>query len=250
MSTQLMQLATWNLECATPTEVTRLGRLRASMGEVRADVWVLTEAHPDVAPGPEYERVTCSAPAPDRVAGGRWVVLWIRRGLTAHALTAPGDPERAAAMLVARPETRPLLVAGSVLPWRSDQRRAGLRGGEAFVHALRTQAAGWAELRQKYPEAELAVLGDLNQELDPPQLVGTKVGEAALRNVLEEFGLRCVTGGPEDPLKARGWPASVDHVLLSAGLRPVAPLHVWPDVSPPPRGLSDHHGVSVVVADV
>lgn len=245
-----MHLATWNLECAVPSELTRLGRLRAAMAEVRADVWVLTEAHPDVAPGPEYDRVACSAPAPDREAGGCWVVLWIRRGLTAHALTPPGDPERAAAMLVERAEGRPLLVAGSVLPWRSDQRHPDLRGGKAFAHALCAQAAGWAELRQQYPQAELAVLGDLNQELDAPGPVGTRVGQDALADVLEKSGLRCVTGGADDPLRTRGWPASIDHVLLSAGLQPIGAPHVWPDVCPPPRGLSDHHGVSVVVTDV
>jgi endonuclease/exonuclease/phosphatase family metal-dependent hydrolase len=245
-----MHLATWNLECALPSETTRLRRLRASMAEVRADVWVLTEAHPDVAPGSEFERVACSATAPDRVAGGRWVVLWIRCGLTAHALTAPGDPERAAAMFIARAQGRPLLVAGSVLPWRSDGRHPVLRGGPAFVHALCSQAAGWAEMRRSHPEAELAVLGDLNQELDAPGPVGTRVGRDALTEVLAASGLRCVTGEADDPLQARGWRANIDHVLLSAGLQLVGAPHAWPDSCPPPRDLSDHHGISVVVGDV
>lgn len=220
------------------------------MAEVPADVWVLTESHPEFTPGADYQRVTCSEPAPDRVQGGRWVVLWVRHGLKARALAAPGEPERAAAMRVERPGRPALLVAGSVLPWRGDRRHGDRRGAEAFVRSLWAQADGWAALRAANPDAELAVLGDLNQELDAPGPVGTHRGQVELGNALTVSQLRCVTGGSDDPLRACGWRANIDHVLLSTGLRTVGPAHVWPSSCPPPSNLSDHHGIGITVADV
>jgi endonuclease/exonuclease/phosphatase family metal-dependent hydrolase len=78
--------------------------------------------------------------------------------------------------------------------------------------------------------------------------VGTRVGRAALDNTLAARGLTCVTGGEPDPLRARGWRASIDHVILSAGLRSQA-VEVWPEEFPLSRTLSDHHGVCIRLAD-
>ncbi len=244
-----VKLATWNLDCARPGAGARSERLRISMAAVGADVWVLTEAHPDLAPGPNHVRAAYSAPAPDRGDGGRWVVIWVREGLATTCLGMPSEPERSAAILLERHGRAPLLVAGTVLPWRGDMRHAHRRGAAAFACSLRAQAADWDRLRAGHPDAPLCVLGDFNQEFDAPGPVGTRIGAATLAEVLGARRLRCVTGGPHDPLLARGWRASIDHVVLGAGLESDGPATIWPQSFPLPRSLSDHHGVSVVVRE-
>jgi hypothetical protein len=86
---------------------------------------------------PDTEEGTESAP--DRLNGGRWVGIWIRHGLVAEALSLKEESERTAAIRVRRPARSPLLVFGTVLPWRGDTRHAEYRGGRAFVRWLRAQ---------------------------------------------------------------------------------------------------------------
>ena len=96
---------------------------------------------------------------------------------------------------------------------------------------------------------ELCIAGDFNQEWGANGPVGTRVGRAAFERILDECRLSCVTGGNLDPLQARGWRATIDHVVLSEGLRVTGSTTVWPEQYPLPISLSDHHGLCVTIAD-
>jgi endonuclease/exonuclease/phosphatase family metal-dependent hydrolase len=243
-----MRVATWNLENVRPGDGARSQRFRNAIAEIAADVWVLTESHPDFVPATGYVRHAVSAEAPDRVGGGRWVVIWVRAEIAALPLAVVAEPERSAAVQVNRADGRPLLVFGTVLPWRGDTRRE-VRGGRAFAQSLRLQATDWAAARAALPGAELCIAGDFNQELGADGPVGTRAGREALDGTLEALDLTCVTGGAQDPLLVRGWRASIDHILLSSGLRGAAAPEIWPEQFPLSGMLSDHYGVCVRVAD-
>ena len=217
------------------------------MRDIPTDVWVLTETHPAVAPAPEFTLTAVSHPAPDRPDGECWVAIWVRPGLAAEPLPMDGDPERTAAVLIAEPGGRPLLVIGTVLPWRQDSRRHPLRGGEAFRDALAAQAADWRHLRSEHPTAERCVVGDFNIEVGHRLSAGTQRGRAALAEVIAAEELSCVTGGPNDPRARRGWGPSIDHVLVSSGLRvrPDTGVGMWPLEHPLTSMWPDHYGVWV-----
>ena len=175
--------------------------------------------------------------------------LWARTGLVATALALTEEPERAAAVLVRRPVGRPLVLFGAVLPWRGDKRHGDVRGGKAFVRSLQLQAADWSRARSAVPGAELCVAGDFNQEFGACGPVGTQLGCKSFAETLAALDLRCVTGGEHDPLSAREWRASIDHILLSPGLRAEPDPKIWPAKFPLSSTLSDHYGVCLRVAD-
>ena len=81
-----MKIATWNLDRVRPGLGARSARIREALGHIDADVWVLTESHPQFAPAAEYRHISMSAQAPDRVHGGCWVTIWVRDGIPADAL--------------------------------------------------------------------------------------------------------------------------------------------------------------------
>lgn len=241
-----MKIATWNLDCVLPGVGARSARIREALGLIDADVWVLTESHPEFVPGAEYRRIALSTQAPDRVQGGCWVVIWVRDGMPAEALVITGEPERAAGVRIARAGDRSIVVFGTVLPWRADTRHGAYRGGRAFERSLAAQATDWVALQDGN---ELCVAGDFNQEWGANGPVGTRVGRDAFERILHECGLSCVTGGRLDPLQARGWRANIDHVVLSQGLRTMGSPLVWPEQFPLQKLLSDHHGLCLTVAD-
>jgi endonuclease/exonuclease/phosphatase family metal-dependent hydrolase len=244
-----MRIATWNLQCVRPGVGVRSQRFRDAISSIAPDVWVLTESHADFVPASGYVRHAMSAEAPDRGGGERWVVIWVRAGVDALPLVVTGEPERAAAVQINRSSSEPLLVFGTVLPWRGDKRHRETRGGQAFARSLSLQAADWATARAAVEGAELCVAGDFNQEIGADGPVGTRVGRAAFESTLETLELACVTGGVHDPLLQRGWRPNIDHVLLSQGLRADAVAEIWPEDFPLSRRLSDHHGVCVRVVD-
>jgi hypothetical protein len=244
-----MKIATWNLEGVRPGFGARSQRFRDAIAPIDPDVWVLTESHPDFVPAGGYARIAVSAEAPDRVRGGRWVVIWARTGLAATALALTEEPDRAAAVLVRRPVGRPLVLFGAVLPWRGDKRHGDVRGGKAFVRSLELQSAAWSRAKSAVPGAELCVAGDFNQEFGACGPVGTQLGCDSFAATLAALDLTCITGGKHDPLSAREWRASIDHILLSRGLRAEPDPKIWPTKFPLSSALSDHYGVCLCVAD-
>jgi hypothetical protein len=242
-----VKIGTWNLEGVRPNGRERTSYIRDRLAEVSADVWILTETHPDFAPGDAYQMLAKSSVGAYRT-DGCWVAIWARSGIAglAHAMSAEED--RAAGVLVERSGAAPLWIFGTVLPWRSDTRHADLRGAAAFESALLAQSREWTAARSSQPQAELCVAGDFNQEVGTSGLVGSRRGGEALDALLITHGLTCVTGTPNDPLQAHGYGTSIDHVLLSSGLRVDGSMEIWPNSATLPREAPDHYGVSVTVA--
>lgn len=240
-----MKIATWNLERVRPGSGERTRRIGAAIADVEADLWVLTETHRLFAPGSGYREVAFSSAANDREEGEQWVSIWVRSEIGAVALEVVGEPERSAAARIVFDGGGHLIVFGTVLPWRSDT-ATELRGAAKFERSLAAQVGDWERLRALYPDDSFCLAGDFNQELLSNRPVGTRRGRAALVAALHTHSLVAVTGGEHDPLLARGWGESIDHIVLDRALAATAKVvALWPDEFPLPQGMPDHYGVCV-----
>lgn len=241
-----MRLATWNLERATASGP-RADRLREYMRRIKADIWVLTETDSRLAPEEAASPVASAIPERRHRKDERWTVIWSRK----HHLepVATEDPVRTACARLCRAVGPPMLIYGTVLPWRADVRFRPLRGGDAFCHALARQADDWTRLLQENPDHVLCVAGDFNQEIDSPCRVGTWKGERALTQALEDVGLVCLSSGANDPLRRRtnGARNSIDHICVSSRLVGSTTMaECWPEQL---DDLTDHYGTSVELPD-
>lgn len=239
-----LTIATWNVQRPSPRG-SRGEPIREWLRRIDADVWVLTETHDDICPGPGYEGVVTQAADRRQSAGENWTTIWSRFPI--RRLPETSDPARAVAAYVELPERRPLVVYGTVLPWSgSEWRGLPSRGGEAFRAALGVQRTDWLRLIEQFPDADLCVAGDLNQDLAGPHYYGSNGNRLALGDALAQCGLRCVTAEPDDPVRqVAPRHASIDHICLARHLcdsNSIA-LRVWPELPAPDRLLSDHFGV-------
>lgn len=137
---------------------------------------------------------------------------------------------------------------GTVLPWLgSEWRSFPSANGIAFRAALAVQAADWMKIKRDYPDDELFVLGDFNQDMVSPRYYGSRANRTELETALEIAGLVALTAGSGDPIRRDSSPcACIDHICARRDSKWTAmPAERWPDVPVPERWLSDHFGVSV-----
>jgi hypothetical protein len=241
-----MRIATWNLERAMP-HTPQAERQKRWIDYISADIWVLTETDVDLSPGANYCQV--SSDVADRPArtGERWVQIWARNA-TVNALPT-ADRARTACAHVQFDNGYRCLVYGTVLPWlESSWRSHPAEGGAAFKAALELQQADWQTLWAAYPDADLILAGDFNQDLNDLPYYGTRRNKEILRQSLEDSRLDCLTKGEHDPIGriTDGQHANIDHICLaqSSNLQFQASF-VWPHDLDALRGLSDHFGVGV-----
>jgi hypothetical protein len=225
----------------------RATRLLDHILAIDADVWILTETHPNVALKSRYRVAASSSSGSDRFGDERWVTIWVRTPFdTTSCPTA--DPERTACARLSLGRGVDWYVYGVVLPWHGDKRRHPVVGSPAFISALNEQESDWASIRDIDPKARLLVAGDFNQDLlDEGHYYGSRLRRQALQDALERAGLTCVTGGASDPVARQvAGHASVDHICIPRDSRvTVTDMTVWPSSGQLRRGLSDHYGVSV-----
>src|SRR5664280_1921694 len=110
-----LKIATWNLARVLPKQAARIAKIVRWLDRVDADVWVLTETHNSVSPGPGYSAASTRYPDRPGEPGERWVTIWSR--LPIEPLPPARDPARTVAALVQPPHGAPLVVYGTVLPW-------------------------------------------------------------------------------------------------------------------------------------
>ncbi len=242
------RIATWNL--ARPTSAARQAGLVREIDRIGADIWIFTETHLEVTPGRAYACASTTASDRPQRPGEAWTAIWSRFPMTPLGPTS--DPARAIAVRIEPPARPPIVVYGTVLPWLgSPWRDFPAAGARAFIAALDAQRADWSVLRATYPDCELVVAGDFNQDLHHRHYYGSRTGRLALRAALEAEHLMCLTSGSDDPVATveRAPHASIDHICVTKLLaqRAVLPRTAWPATSTPDQNLSDHFGVAVDV---
>ena len=147
--------------------------------------------------------------------GHRWVTICSRYPLEPLRVV---DDQRSAAARMFPDDGAPFVVFGTVLPWiGSAWREHESVGGVAFREALAVQAADWIALRTAYPDDELFVIGDFNQDLVAPAYYGSRANRAELASALGAAGLVALTAGAGDPVR-RDLAAhdSIDHICARA----------------------------------
>ena len=218
------------------------------MRAINADIWVLTETRECIIPGPEYGSVATSGSDRKQSSGEQWTMIWSRLPVLSQEPTS--DPIRTVCVRLATKSSGPILVYGTVLPWRGDVRWSPLRGAAAFVHALEAQQEDWRHLRQKYPDDLLCIAGDFNQELGLKSYAGSVLGKASLRQTLENVSVTCLTGDEADPVAQQtdNVRCNIDHICLDSRCDSSSVRRgVWPSDASNLKGLSDHFGVWVDV---
>jgi hypothetical protein len=239
-----MKLANWNLERAN-TDPCRL-RLRKEVDRIDADIWVFTETRDSFSPGDGYPYSYSSASGRDGIGvdqpEDRWVAVHSKYPLQQLPTK---DKARTVAVRVFPPAYSPFLIFGTVLPWIGDKWRGfPSKAGVAFKKALDLQKSDWKKMWRSFPDDELFVIGDFNQDLVLPHFYGSQENRDALRDALNEFGLRALTGDDDDPIRRDSPPfACIDHICFSNRYWKPEPAIRWPDK--PDKRLSDHFGVAV-----
>ncbi len=246
----MIRIATWNLDRPRFSEAKRRELLIHTIQSesIRADVWILTETHASISPGPEFSVVTTEEPDPLHELGESWVSIWSRFPIERIGKTS--DPSRAVAVRIVPEKARPLLIYGTVLPWvGSPWRDIPSKDGAAFSAALAAQLSDWVFLQRSNPQCDFVLGGDLNQDLSSAHYYGSRQNKALLRFALNTAKLVCLTAADLDPVpKHAPTHASIDHICISTGLT-LAGLPVsWPILKKPQKNLSDHFGVFVDLA--
>jgi hypothetical protein len=241
-----MKIATWNLERVLP-DTPKAEQQQRWLNRMDADVYILTETHSAIAPGPGYHLVSSHAPDRPGHEGERWVQIWIRGGEVQPLPTA--DAARTACARVTLANYPTCVIYGTVLPWQdSPWRSYGGADGAAFAAALSLQQADWQQLRVAWPEAALVVAGDFNQDLNVLPYHGSRRNKQALRQALATLKLDCLTFGDNDPVRRliNGQHGNTDHICIAHNRN--VRLHqtfAWPDDINDLRGISDHFGVGI-----
>src|SRR5665647_2911689 len=109
-----LKIATWNLARVLPKQAARIAKIVRWLDRVDADVWVLTETHDSVSPGPGYSAVSAGQPDRPGEPDERWATIWSR--LPIEPLPPTRDVARSVAALVHPTTGRPLVIYGTVLP--------------------------------------------------------------------------------------------------------------------------------------
>src|SRR5674476_1400732 len=73
-----LKIATWNLARVLPKDTARTAKIVGWLDRIDADVWVLTETHNSVSPGPGYSAASTGYPDRPGEPGERWATIWSR----------------------------------------------------------------------------------------------------------------------------------------------------------------------------
>lgn len=92
-------------------------------------------------------------------------------------------------------------------------------------------------------------MGDFNQTLTDLEYYGTKTNRIQLESALNRAGLVALTAEENDPIARDSNPcACIDHICMQADSRwRLVHTERWPDEPKPPKSLSDHFGVAVLL---
>ena len=140
-----MRIATWNLERPKNGSSQRSRLLMDKLGEIDADIWILTETHDEVIPDKGYHSgSTDPVPEPPiiHLDGEHRTTIWTRWPIADTLPTS--SPDRTVCADIETPYGS-LLVYGTIISYH----RSGCppygsaRQWEAYYAAIATQGAEW-----------------------------------------------------------------------------------------------------------
>lgn len=242
-----MRVATWNVERPKAVDHRKNPFLLSRIAELDADIWVLTETHDCISPGPGYTAVSTTEFAGGR-PGERKTTIWSRH----PARPLPTFDSAIATCAEVQAGGASFLVYGTVIPYHANRGPTGAaRNWEEHHRSIPLHGEDWRRLRSRFPDHRVIVAGDFNQSRDGRryswggQWYGTAKGRDLLTRELEQSGLVCVT---EDDLVAQALVATsvIDHICLDrVTAMQVVAVGAWEPGEGEGVRLSDHSGVYV-----
>lgn len=251
----MIRIATWNIERPKSANQTRSQRILAKIGEIGADIWILTETHDAIQPDSDYHVAstpTVTVPPISHDEGEHKASIWSQWPIIRQVKTS--TEHRATCVILDTPYGD-IVVYGMVLPYHAAKWPYGTpRKWDAHYAAIATQGADWLRLRREYPGSGFCVAGDFNQARFGRYTYGTKWGRKLLDLALEENRLVGITqpdfpaaeelDQEEQELLAK----NIDHICLDRRMTSrVAGIGIWPGKTAEGNYLSDHNGVFVDV---
>lgn len=248
-----MRIATWNVERPHNSARPRGRRILEKIRQIDADIWILTETHDAIAPGPDYDCVATepvTEPPTRHRAGERRTIVWSR--LPIVETIAEDMAQRTACARLQTP-VGGLIVFGTIIPYsgRDCPPYGALRRWEAHYAAIAVQGAAWQRLRRQYRDCALCVAGDFNQTRDGRLVYGTRWGRRLLDQALAWSDLHDTTTprfASQATIDSQGWQLAqgaqpIDHICLSASwIGRITAVGAWPGEDESGY-LSDHSGV-------
>jgi endonuclease/exonuclease/phosphatase family metal-dependent hydrolase len=245
--TGVVRLATWNVERPKPSGWKVPPAQRRRMGEVAADVWVLTETHLGHQPSAAHRHAVFSPPDRERLADHeRWTAIWSRWPL--QELHDPPGHRRGSVAAVVHAPVGPILVYGTVIAYANEPHfDDGAKAGMWQVHRaeIGRQGAEWKQLRADHPGLPMVVAGDFNQDRDGSGYYGTRAGRDRLGAALIAADLECVTTADAEREGLVEAGHLIDHICLTPDLVPSVKVFCWDRFDQWGQRLSDHPTVAV-----
>lgn len=233
-----IKIATWNVQRPRKGGTLNPQRLK-KIREHDADIWILTETRDVISLGDGWHSLT-SFPIPDYHAEGETLVtIWSKfpiRAVSASRFTACAE--------ILIPNTSPLLVYGTVIPWDKDEgfsKRFKAGRWDEHRRQVKVQTSEWEVLSKSYPEHLMCIAGDFNQHRGTIGSYKDVESVAKISDSLLSCGLECITVKSDKCAKLSK--PLVDHICLSKTLVASSQLTVWPYDEVDGVRLSDHHGV-------
>ncbi len=248
-----MRIATWNIERPSSQFNERSLRVLEKIRENNADIWILTEAHDNIRPGPDYHEASTPTVTDSPILhrdGEHKTTVWSRWPVIQRF--EPSTPHRVACPILVTPLGK-LVVYGTVLPYHGARWPYGTpRNWDAHYAAIATQGADWSRLRRDYPLDGLCVAGDFNQNRPERTTYGTRWGRLLLDLALKVSDLVGVTQADfamASKLTQEEFELmtdSIDHICLNSHwAKWVTRVGIWPCQTGSGDYLSDHSGVFV-----
>lgn len=241
----MLTIATWNLEKLTPRSWKRKDSIKQKIQEINADVWVFTEIkHGNQLAAdflPNYQVTTSQ----EYNSGFADVMICSR--FPHQKISLESQTYETACVSIELDSHRPLIVYGTIIPYRNDGviKREKLALDQVHVAiwekhqaAIAHQGNDWASLIQKYPNHALCVAGDFNQSRDETGWYSTKKVEKLLTEQLDRSHLICVTEKNFGLAKRQ----NIDHLCISQNFAKSYQVSAWENFTGSIE-MSDHNGV-------
>lgn len=237
---QTCRICTWNIDRSGVRSKWRSAHQSAWLKSLQADVCVITEVHEgfEIA---EQAAVAFSADGQAPYASWEHAVgIWSHYPVIKQI---PVSDVSLACCVVLQTPIGPLVVYGTILPYRNAGQRLGKKAWELHQFSLKLQLKDWESIRHAHPNLHMVVAGDFNMTMEPSNAYVDRESRQLLLRACNDLDLSCLTAGDTRAALGR---SNIDHVLASRSLAMVgAACHAHPKlfVDGQTKLLSDHNSV-------